>query len=120
MNQNRDRRITYIVTMDCLHTRIYEDPPPQKGEELWCLRCDVVRHVIAAPPEIRVRCQQCSFARAFGRARVNAEIGASKHRIKHPTHTVLMFDGKTVLRRFEDRYTPVISPSSDGDQQPMF
>lgn len=111
-------RITYIITLECRHTKIFQEPAPSNGEIIWCTGCNTDRRVISAPPEIRIRCQKCVYSRNFGRAQVNAEIAAAKHRMGRPSHVVLVMDGRRVLRRFprEDAEQGSDQGSCDRDQ----
>lgn len=118
--ENPKGRITYAILFDCKHSRIFEDPAPKMGDLLWCPRCARNVRVESAPAEWRIRCQDCVYTRGFGRARVNAEVAAAKHRIKQPSHVVDLFDGNTKVRRFGERYQTVIPDEvAEGSQIPF-
>lgn len=34
--------------MSCYHTNVYGNPPPAKGENAWCPRCEEFRTVIVS------------------------------------------------------------------------
>lgn len=127
-----EHKTTRIVELECQHTQIFERPFPKLGEVLWCLRCRTEQTVIAAPDEWKIRCQGCIYNRAFGAAKVNAEISAAKHRLKQPSHIVRIYNGNKFVRQFPekiadvlpgmggDRYHAVTDMSSDSNQHVPF
>lgn len=92
--------ISHVITLSCDHILYFDEPSPVVGDSLWCRKCDSVSVVITAPAEFRMRCQKCGYARRFGRAKLDAEIAAQRHRMKHPSHAVLIFDGHRIIDRY--------------------
>jgi DNA-directed RNA polymerase subunit RPC12/RpoP len=105
------------IHFDCGHTTYYQYPYPKVREMLWCIRCRKEVRVTLSEFEYKIRCQSCRYSRPFGRARVNAEIAASKHRMRHPTHVVHLYNGGEFLRSFPARPTDT---GADRDQTVMF
>jgi len=59
--------------------------------------------VIAAPDAYRIRCWGCVYTRAYGVAKLKAEIEAAKHRLRHPDHVVRIYNGNKFVRQFPDK-----------------
>lgn len=88
------------IQLSCGHQPYYHLPYPKVGELLTCMDCRRNARVIHAPNEFRISCNNCIFSRRFGNAKVNAEIAASKHRRKYPSHVVGMYTGARLVRTF--------------------
>lgn len=107
---------SYIVTYLCGHSRVYQNvQPPVIGDELWCPKCRRYTFVSLAPDEWRIRCRGCHYARSYGAAKLNAEIGAVRHRKAFTGHLVDLLNGEKVERTFgvetgEDRDPTVTEP----------
>lgn len=112
--------VTYIVTFSCQHSRGFREPAPKRGEQLVCLKCSRTVTVIAAPAEYRIRCDNCGHCKPFGRAKINAEIAAAKHRMRHPGHVVRILDGAVTVGSFGDRDQTVIPMSPESDPRAPF
>jgi hypothetical protein len=56
-----------------------------------------------APDEYRIRCRNCVYSRPYGTAKLNAEIGATKHRKANPGHVVELRNGNRFVRTFDGR-----------------
>lgn len=113
-------RITHVVEFSCKHVRTFDAPSPKVGEKLWCPQCRIEVVVTRAPAEFRIRCENCTHSKPFGAAKLNAEIGAAKHRMRYPTHVVRIYDGLKIVKTFRDRDQTVIPMSSPSDQQIPF
>lgn len=113
-------RTTHLIEFECHHTREFVQPTPKIGEVLWCFRCAESVRVIEAPAEYKLRCDDCSYSKPFGVARLNAEIAAAKHRMRHPGHTVKIFNGAKLVHSFADRYQTAIPMMQESDQIPPF
>jgi hypothetical protein len=94
-------RITFIITLDCWHSSVFKDPAPVIGDQIWCMKCQAYQVVRSAPAEYRIRCQKCTYSRTFGTSQINAEIAAAKHRMKRNSHTVLLMNGRRVVKRYQ-------------------
>jgi len=110
----------FMVLYSCYHTRVFKAPAPKIGEVMWCVRCRKEVVVMKAPPEIRIKCDDCSYGRGFGTARLNAEIQAAKHRLGNPTHTVHLYDGYKIAYTFGHRNQSEISMMQVSDQEIPF
>lgn len=101
-------RLSYLVTFDCFHTRIFEEPAPRINEIIWCPNCRKEVRVTSAPPEWRIRCTVCVFSKRFGTGKANAEIAAAKHSVNHPTHAIEIRNGNLLVNTIENRNQTVI------------
>lgn len=95
-----------IVTYECDHTAIFKTAPPRVGDTVFCIRCNTDRVVVKAPHEYRISCRVCTFGRAYGVARLAAEIAAAKHANKHG-HRVRLYDGPKLVRVIGDTTRPL-------------
>lgn len=88
---------------------------------LWCNRCRKELVVIRGVNEWRIQCQNCIYSRPFGAAKLNAEVSAAKHRMKHPDHVVRIYSGNQFMRQFPDAKTErnqtviPMTPERDSD-----
>jgi hypothetical protein len=89
-----------IVQFDCGHVTHFSYPYPKVREMVWCTRCRKDVRIAVSEFDYSIRCRMCSYSRTFGRAKVNAEIAASKHRKKQPTHVVYLYNGGELVRTF--------------------
>ena len=87
-----DRRVPVILS--CNHTK-YFDPPPIKGEEVFCLRCDQAVTVLVAVAQWRARClhKGCRFSVRTGDDPDAARRAAIKHVGKYQSHRVSIYQG---------------------------
>lgn len=92
-----------IVTLGCGCTPIFAKPYPKKGEQMWCLRCNVETVVETTCPEFRSSCLSCPAGARFGRAEENAYRWAVRHRRRRPGHIVIVRDGPRVVYTFDNR-----------------
>jgi hypothetical protein len=110
-----EHKTTHLIEFDCHHTRVFPNPAPKMGDQLWCPKCNKVATVISAPDEWRTRCVNCTYNRSHGAAKLNAEIAAAKHRMRHPEHVVRIYNGNVITQTFGNRNQIVIPMSSDSD-----
>lgn len=113
-------RVSFIITFDCKHTRIFPAPSPKIGDLLWCPKCAKDVHVANAPAEWRLRCQGCGYSKPFGDARLNAEISIAKHRMKFPTHMVTLYNGHNKIKNYGESYQDVIPMMPERDSEIPF
>jgi hypothetical protein len=73
---------THIVMLECDHQLIFGSAPPKIGELLYCPRCRHAKPVTDVAKEWRFRCQDCSYARAFGAAKLTCVTKASAHSVR--------------------------------------
>ena len=109
-----------LIQFSCKHTRVFPNPAPRLGDTLWCPKCRAEVTVEHAPDEWRIRCVDCIYARAYGAAKINAEIAASKHRMRKTGHTVRLYNGNKLMRTFDGRNQTAISLSSHSDLEIPF
>lgn len=103
---------SHQVTFLCGHVRIFQgSAPPVVGDELWCVKCRNTTFVSVAPDEWRIRCRGCRYARAYGAAKLNAEIGAVRHRRAFSGHIVELLNGQEISRVFGQRTGPDRDPT---------
>lgn len=73
---------TVRVVLRCGHT-ISLSPPPKRGDEVYCTRCQDWRLVGIIPdPEYRAKCEVCKFGRRYGAEKWAAEYAAKRHQDK--------------------------------------
>lgn len=109
------------VTLECGHKRLFPSPVPKVGDILWCPQCVKEQPVLHAPDEWRVVCEGCRYSRPFGAARVSAEVSAAKHRMKHNSHSVRIYNGNKHVRTFGKLCDPIVTPMIPGcDDIPQF
>jgi hypothetical protein len=88
--------------MTCRHHREYKPVhAPAVGEEMWCFRCQKYREVVNIPQVYGVRCVTCRYTRIKGAEKLGAEILASKHHNKHPSHLTILWLGKDLVREWK-------------------
>lgn len=104
---------TKSAFLSCDHTRNYKAkacPPP--GHEAWCFKCQrysiVMHHVL----DFAVKCATCRYTRNFGAARLNAEIGATRHHRRYSHHVVNVFKGPDLHISLGNSDTPL--PRNDS------
>lgn len=115
-NNGSEERATFLITFTCKHVRVFPEPAPKLGDVLWCLKCNADVRVESAPPEWRIRCEDCMYSPpGFGTGQINAEIAAAKHRMRKPGHVVRIINGRELVRTFGDRDQTVIPMSSESD-----
>lgn len=120
MSKRSDKRtLTFQVELQCGCTKVFPSPPPTKDDIVLCRyhnRYETVRLVL---DEWRTSCVDCTYGKPFGQARVNAEIGAAKHRQKKPGHRVeIRHGGEVVMTMGEnDR---AMQLTIDSAEQPPF
>ncbi len=85
------------VILTCKHEVTF-DPPPSIGDEVYCRRCGLYRIVSQElTGMIRVNCRQCPYCRYYGTDERTANLGASKHSLRMPTHEIdIERDGKLI------------------------
>lgn len=113
-------RITYLVTFDCHHTRVFGEPAPALRDVIWCVRCNRDTRVKSAPAEYRIRCQDCGYVRRLGTGKTNAELAAIGHRKSKPGHIVDMYNGHKLTYTFGSRDLTVTPMLPDSDPEPAF
>lgn len=93
----KDGRIEILYA--CGHKRTFDAPYPVKGSDVYCLKCQNETTVIASADELfRVKCDGCTFGRAYGTDRRQASRAASLHAVRRSGHTVaLIKDGKVLV-----------------------
>ena len=114
------RNLTYLVWLECNHSISFTEPVPVKDDLIWCLKCRAEKLVLDAPADYRANCLDCSFCKPFGRAKLNTEIAAGKHRIANPQHVVEILDGHVVIDIFGKRDLNVTLPLPESDPQIPF
>lgn len=99
---------TKSAFLSCNHTRSYEKKKaPQAAEQVWCFKCQrhsIVMHLVL---DFCVKCATCRYTRNFGAARLNAEIGATRHHRRFPHHVVNVYKGDDLHRKFGNSDTPL-------------
>lgn len=111
------------ITLSCRHEIDFRHAPPMLGDEVWCVKCQHMREVVAAPVEYRVRCKRCPYARRFGVARLKAEVAAAKHH-QRTTHRVRIYNGKELIYEMPsnstaDKYASEDTPLSASEDAPF-
>lgn len=110
-------KTTALVTFkECVHTSIFDVPAPRIGETIFCVKCRKYQTVATAPPEWRIRCLGCTYARASGTDRHLSNIAVAKHRMKYPAHIVRLYNGFELVQTIGDCNQIVMSSSPDLDQ----
>lgn len=110
------------VRLACEHTAIFRSPP-LLGDEVYCVRCQVMRVVIDAPPEYRIRCQRCTVSKMCGASRQEAETQAAMHRKRHPDHKVRVYNGRRhiyTLGAVDEAAQLGLWPAGHFPQEPPF
>lgn len=120
MNKPMSSVKVMIRLLGCVHAPYFynDNLRPKVGDILYCRDCRKDRVVWRIDESFWTKCLRCKYAntRYFGRAEKNAEIAAVKHRRRFPHHTVLLYDGETLVHTFEEsRYQLTL----DGDQPPF-
>lgn len=90
-----DKRV--MVIMSCNHTNFF-DPPPSKGDEVYCMRCGTFRTVEIAVAQWRAKCQHkgCRFSVRTGDDSNAARRAAIKHVGRYQDHKVFVLQGDRV------------------------
>lgn len=102
-------RVKYELEMECKHTVHFHTPLPKTGERLWCIRCRDFKMITGGLPGAwRIKCQSCKHSREFGRAKLTAEVAATKHRRQkwNAGHVVHLLNGVKLERVFDGRNDP--------------
>lgn len=84
------------VHLSCNHARLYAEPAPVIGDEVFCVRCDGMATVTSAPDEWRARCRDCNYSRSFGASKLTAERLGTRHWNRKKHHVVDILNGKRV------------------------
>lgn len=81
----------------CKH-RVFFNPSPHKGDEVYCIRCGAFRIVVVAVAEWRVKCghRRCTFSVRFGDDEGSARRAAIRHIAKFPDHVATVYQGNRV------------------------
>lgn len=120
---SNDDNETYRVRLACSYEVIFRAAPPMVGDDIYCVRCQKMCTVTHAPTEYRIRCRACSYGRAFGAARLNAEMAAARHRKRKPGHPVRIFNGRTLIYTMgadDNAQQPALFAAQHFPQDPPF
>lgn len=83
----------------------------------WCRRCDKDVMLAGVKHEYRWKCADCSFGRKYGEAKLEAELGAVKHRNqrggKGRGHVVTVFYGPKVIHTFGNKDQLALIPDNE-------
>lgn len=113
-------RIRYTVTLDCHHEILFSNPVPQRGEDVWCVRCNREALVMSTVSNYRLECQTCNFGREYGRAKVSADRAAARHRFRNGAHHIVdLYDGLTLVYRFGANPRQLVIELTSEDQIPF-
>jgi hypothetical protein len=93
---SRKRPPSKVIMLNCMHTVVFKDVPPRKGDTIYCIRCNHPSKVIVASIEHRFKCRTCGYSRSYGEAPVSARVFGSKHSVKC-RHVVDIFYGNQLL-----------------------
>lgn len=91
------------ISLQCGHIVYFSTKAlPDTGERIWCVRCQRYRRVTSDTHTYTLRCygrhgRHGNYRRTFGHLRFTAEQACIQHRLKYPTHTVVLLqDGKVI------------------------
>ncbi len=119
--RNKALKLQQLVWLECTHKVLFSEPYPAMDDIIWCFKCQEEKLVIHAPTDYRVSCMLCTFSNTFGRAKLQAEIAAGKHRVQRgPAHIVEIFDGNVLVNTFGDRNQNETSMLPLSDEEPPF
>lgn len=94
---------TFVVELACKHIAYYSFPCPEVGEVIHCRKCGKYCAVTSSAVEYRAKCRACKYSKAYGTAKINAELGAVKHRKAKQGHIVDILLGTKVVTTFGDK-----------------
>ena len=96
------KRKVLVTLNECSHTLTMDwQYRPTEGDSLYCFRCNHYRTMKGLLDQFTVACSGCRYTRSKGRAKLNAEIDASKHHRKHPDHEVKLYEGARVVHTWK-------------------
>lgn len=98
-----------LKTLECGHTvHILSFIQAVNGEDpFFCPRCQEMRLIEGVIHQWRYVCGSCSVSRRYGEAKLNAELGAVRHRHKFPGHVVSVMYGPNVKHTFGQNTIPL-------------
>jgi hypothetical protein len=92
-----DPRGRKSIIMECGEAVWFDNPPPVKGEIVFCPKHRRRESVKNAPAKYRGRCRQCSAGRRYGTMLGLALREMDKHIRNRPTHTMDLYDGFVIV-----------------------
>lgn len=111
------------LLFDCHHDRIFNQPAPNVGDQVFCLKCNKPRIVTGAVLGWYLRCQSCQLGRTYGEARITCMQAAARHKNKRGGHVVAVFhDNKLVTTLGNVRESVLdgmVHLDDDGDEIPF-
>ena len=81
-----------MVILGC-HHKMFFDPPPNPGDEVYCRWCRTYQLVDVTIAEWRIRCDRCPFSHPYGADESRAKRTGIRHVGKYPGHTVTVYQG---------------------------
>lgn len=99
------------VILACHHEAIigHAVAVPEPGDEYWCPKHQVmttVYRILSLEEQYIVLCRNCPHSRNKGIAKLNAEMGATRHSQLHPGHIVDVVDGNGEVIQTSSRDSP--------------
>lgn len=91
-------KLMILARLDqCSHTPDYAwEYRPLEGDAVYCYRCNRSRTCVGYIEQYTVVCGNCAYTRRKGVAKLSAEIDASKHQRKNPSHKIKLYLGRQV------------------------
>jgi hypothetical protein len=92
-----DPRGKRSIILECGGAFWFDNPPPVRGEVVFCPSHRKREKVTHAPPIYRGKCRQCSAGRKYGTMLGLALREMDKHIRNRPTHTMDLYDGYVIV-----------------------
>jgi hypothetical protein len=92
-----DPRGRKSIIMECGAAVWFDNPPPVRGEIVFCPKHRAREKVMNAPAIYRGKCRQCSAGRKYGTMLGLALREMDRHIRNRPTHTMDLYDGYVMV-----------------------
>lgn len=105
------------MILSCHHDRVYNQPLPSVGDQVYCTKCAEYRQVTGTVQGWYIRCQTCPMGHTYGEARLAATQAARRHKDHNVTHVVAVFhNGKLnhVLGNTMENVLDIVHLDDDG------
>ena len=117
-----DPRGKRSIILECGGAFWFDNPPPMRGEVVFCpnhRKRETVKH---APAIYRGKCRQCSAGRKYGTSLGLALRRMNEHIRNRPTHVMDLYDGLVVVETVRGQITelPLAEVFNGVDDPPPF